>query len=254
VLLGGMVYPDVEWLRAICAAPADDPRPVFDVIPFHAYPDTWTPPDVTLERYLGRSFADGFVKSADALCRPKPIWINETGFATVPGRSEREQAACWMRAIATFAAEPRIEEIGIYEIKDLQPDRAAIGDTPNYHLGITRVDRARKMAFQTIAMLVRLIGTSPFTIGDAAASITAAGTDAVADVERHLLVLGDGSQLLVMWTRAAAAVVDVRLPRHAPRGSEYGLDGSAMREFRVNDDALAAVQLQPGEPRAFHLR
>jgi polysaccharide biosynthesis protein PslG len=254
VLLGGMVYPDTEWLRAICTVRDNEPAPAFDVIPFHAYPETWTPPDVTLDKYLGRSFADGFVKSADALCGPKPIWINETGFATVPGRTEREQAAWWIRAIATFAAEPRVEQIGIYEIKDLKPDRAAIGDTPNYHLGITHADRTRKMAFQTIATLVRIIGDTPFTIGDLAAPINIAATDSVADLERHVLLLGDGSQLLVLWTRAAAITAAVRLPRHATRGWEYGVDGNLTREFRVDDDALTGLELQPGEPQVFHLK
>ena len=254
VLLGGMVYPDAEWLRAICAVRDGEPTPAFDIIPFHAYPETWTPPDVTLDKYLGRSFGDGFVKSADALCGAKPIWINETGFATVPGRTEREQAAWWIRAIATFAAEPRIEEIGIYEIKDLKPDRAAIGDTPNYHLGITQVDRTRKMAFQTIAMLVRILANAPFTIEDSAAASAATATDSVNDVERHAFHLGDGSELLVLWTRGAAAAVAVRLPRHATRGWEYGVDGQMTRKFRVDDDALTGLQLQPGEPRVCHLK
>jgi hypothetical protein len=35
VLLGGMVFPDVNWLRAICGA--GGPGRLVDIIPFHAY-------------------------------------------------------------------------------------------------------------------------------------------------------------------------------------------------------------------------
>src|SRR5207237_2768580 len=130
----------------------------------------------------------------------------------------------------------------IYEIKDLKADRAAIGDTPNYHLGITHADRSRKMAFQTIATLVHIIGDAPFTIGDQAAPITAAAENR-ADVERHAFLLGDGSELLVLWTRAASVTADAALPRRATRGWEYDVDANLTREFRVDRDALTGLQL-----------
>jgi hypothetical protein len=110
------------------------------------------------------------------------------------------------------------------------------------------------MAFQTIATLVHIIGDAPFTIGDQAAPITVAATDSVADVERHAFLLGDGTELLVLWTRAASVTADVRLPRHATRGWEYGVEGHLTRKFRVNGDALTGLQLQPGEPRVFQLK
>ncbi len=70
------------------------------IVPFHAYPETWTPEGVRAENHLGPSFATGFVRTVDRSWGPKPIWINETGFATVEGRSERDQAESWSRAVA----------------------------------------------------------------------------------------------------------------------------------------------------------
>jgi len=96
VLLGGMVFPDETWIERVCAEGRSGR--FIDVIPFHAYPETWTPPEVDLERYLGSQFEDGFVRAVDRDCGRKPIWINEMGFATVGGRSQHEQADWWVRA------------------------------------------------------------------------------------------------------------------------------------------------------------
>jgi hypothetical protein len=109
------------------------------------------------------------------------------------------------------------------------------------------------MAFQTIATLVRIFGDAPFTIDEAATPITPEGT-AGNDLERHAFHLGDGSELLVLWTRAVAAAATVRLPRHAARATEYGVDGHVTGQFAVVDDALTDLQLLPGEPRVFSLK
>ncbi len=47
VLLGGMVFPDAEWTEHVCGDERN--RRSISVIPFHAYPETWTPPDVVVE-------------------------------------------------------------------------------------------------------------------------------------------------------------------------------------------------------------
>ncbi|MBA3961605.1 MAG: hypothetical protein H0X40_06860 [Chthoniobacterales bacterium] len=49
----------------------------------------------------------------------KPIWINEMGFATTKGRTEVDQANWFARAVSTFLATKLVQELGIYEIKDL---------------------------------------------------------------------------------------------------------------------------------------
>jgi hypothetical protein len=244
-----MVYPDVEWIRRICAH--DRIRRSCAIAPFHAYPETWTPPDVTVERYLGPTFGSGFVETLDAICGPKPIWINETGFATVEGRSERDQAEWWERAIATFASEPRVEEIGVYEIKDLSPDRPAIGGGPNYHLGITRADRTKKLAFYTIRRLVALLGGAAIAVGDAAA--TTASGEVPADVFVHAFARDDGGQVLFVWS-TQDTIVDVRLPREGSSATEYRMNGEADAPRALAGATLRKIALTPGDVRLFEIR
>jgi hypothetical protein len=179
----------------------------------------------------------------------KPLWINETGYATTPGRTETDQARWWVRAAATFAGEPRIEHIGIYEIKDLPADRPAIGDAPNYHLGLTRTNREKKLAFRTVARLVSMLGSSPITPHDEGVSITAVPSDA--DVYRHYLVRRDGRQLLFLWTRRSRAVVTVQLRSRASRVIEYAIDGTVARTSTIG--ALESIPLEPGDVRFFEI-
>ena len=170
ILAGGLTFPDVHWIENVCRDPLA--AGAFDVLPIHAYPETWTPPGVTVENYLGDGFDRDFGGAVDAACGPKKIWVNETGYATTDGRTEEQQAAWWARAIATFAGDRRVEQIGVYEIKDLRPDRPAIGGAPNYHLGLTRVDRSHKLAFATVRTLVALLGQNGVAVRDPGEYVT----------------------------------------------------------------------------------
>jgi polysaccharide biosynthesis protein PslG len=245
VILGGMVFPDSEWLEQICANGAA--RPLFDALPFHAYPETWTPPQVDLERYLGPQFQSGFVSAADANCGRRPIWINETGFATTEGVPEEAQARWWARAIATFASEPRIEQIGVYEIKDLAKEREAIGGTANYHLGLQRVDRSKKPAFATVRMFVDLLRDS-FDVQTAA--VRSIGGSADAEIFAKGFLLEDGRQLLVLWAKRAAARLSVS-PDVPGRIVRERLLSGETRE--VDATALNDISLEPGAVRLFEL-
>jgi polysaccharide biosynthesis protein PslG len=64
ILLGGMVWPDLDWLEVACGTG----RASFDVLPFHAYPETWTPDSITVENYLGPGYRAGFLPEADQQC------------------------------------------------------------------------------------------------------------------------------------------------------------------------------------------
>jgi hypothetical protein len=247
LLLGGMVFADEEWIEAVCEGDRSGDR--VDVIPFHAYPETWTPADVTVETYLGPSFESGFVETADAACGRKPIWINEMGYATTPGRTETEQAHWWARAIATFAAEPRIEHIGIYEIKDAPRDRPVIGDAPNYYLGLTDATRRKKLAFGTVQRLVSMLGHQTMTPSNP--PITVMGGDGSAKVHRHLFTRLDGRRFLFLWTRAGDAIVDVQIGGPSRGAIEYGIDGRVAGRVSVADGWLRNVPLRSGTVRIF---
>ena len=257
VLLGGLVWPDVEWVETVCETSGNAVR--IDVIPVHAYPETWTSDSVTVETYLGQDYAQHFLPAVDRACGPKPIWINETGFATAKGRTERDQAAWWARAIATFAATPRVEHIGIYEIKDLRPGSDVIGDPENFHLGITRADRTKKLAFSTVKLLAGLL-SGPLTVANGDVQVTpAAAAGAPPDAgepgarppDVHLFRRPDGRQVLVAWVRRGArpARVDLTLTRPGGSATEYALDGTPSVRSGFDGRVLRDVELVPGEVR-----
>jgi hypothetical protein len=213
VLLGGVAGTDAEWLRGVCAAAAD----AFDVAPFHAFPESRTREVTTVERYLDEGYAA--FREAARQCGNKPVWINETGFATVPGTNERDQAGWWARAIATFAAAPGVTHLGIAAIRDRPADLAAAGDDPDRHLGLLRTDRTSKLAHATVRTLVALMSGS-VRVDDGAVEVTGP------PVRRHLFTHPDGRRILFVWNEVDRPVtVDVRLDRPFGAAREHRLDG-----------------------------
>lgn len=242
VFPGGLVWPDTEWIETVCAAATD----AVDVIAVHAYPGTWTPDSVTVENYLGRAYVDEFLPAAHDACGVEEIWINEAGFATTAGRSEREQAVWWARAIATFLSAPAVTHIGIYEIRDLEAGREVIGDAANYHLGITRVDGTPKLAYHTIALLVRLLGPRIRIVN---AAVQSHGT-----VHHRLFERPDGVRVLVAWSLAGERAVTLRLDRPAAAMLRYDLDGRIIEERRVGTDRIGPADLRQGDVWIIELR
>lgn len=217
VLIGGTVWPDSDWLEAACVTHGN--AAAFDVAPFHAYPETW-PDTLALEAYLDENYRRWYLEAVDSSCGGKPVWINEAGFATIPGRTEAQQARWWARAFAVFFAAPRVEHIGVYEIRDLQRDSDVIGETPNYYLGLLRADGTPKLAFKTVAMLARLFDADSLTVMDHALEPAAA-----AGLYRHLFLMPGGRRLLFAWGVDGPLVVT--LPTAGSRAVRYGLDGTS---------------------------
>jgi polysaccharide biosynthesis protein PslG len=248
VLLGGMVWPDLEWLEGTC----EEGHASFDVLPFHAYPETWTPDSVTVETYLGSDFKREFLDPADEQCGMKPVWINETGFATTPGKTERQQADWWVRAFATFLSARRVEHIGIYEIKDQRQDTPVIGDAPNYYLGLLKVDRTPKLAFHTVKMLVRLFGTDSITVADDQLAVEVR-QGAPGKLHHHLFLRPDGTQLIFVWSRGSSPTVDLGLARSGRRVVSYSLDGKGTRWRQFDGRVIQGVELTAGAARVFEV-
>jgi hypothetical protein len=248
VLLGGLVWPDAGWLDAVCA----DGRAPFDVLPFHAYPETWTPDSVTVENYLGTAYGKDFLPRADQQCGRRPIWMNEVGFATTPGKTERQQAEWWARAFATFLAAPRVEHIGIYEIRDQLQGTAVIGDAPNYYLGLVRTDGTRKLAFDTVKLLVRLFGSDSIAVADRELRVRVTGGQA-GKLYHHLFIRPDRTQLVFVWDRGGDPTVDLELRRAGNRVTAYDLDGSATAWEDTDGRVIRGVKLAGGGVRVFQV-
>jgi hypothetical protein len=246
VLFGGIVYPDVGWIDRACGVAGAGAA--FAVLPIHAYPESWLPPDVTVENYLDQLTA--FLPTADRACGRKPIWINEAGFPTDAARSERDQAYWWVRAVATFLSHPRVEHIGVYEIKDLAPGQQTIGDAINYHLGITRADRTPKIAFYTIDLLTDLLSTPTISVDDDDVRVVA-GADGAGDLHYHLLTRTDGDRVLFVWDRKSSRTLNLSVPG-VQSSVEFDVDGRPLG-YDLDAAVLSHLTLTAGVPRVFRL-
>jgi polysaccharide biosynthesis protein PslG len=212
----------------------------FDILPFHAYPETWTPDTVTVENYLGLGLE--FVQQADHLCGRKPIYINEAGFATSPGKSEQQQANWWARAFATFLAEPRVEHLGIYEIRDQKLGSPVIGDTNSY-LGLVRRDGHRKLAFNTVKSLVRLFGSDSITVADRELRVIT-GAGRTGQLHQHLFIRPDGHLLIFLWNTSDSSTVNVEVPTKVRRVTSYTLDGRGSAWANFMGRTIRGIKLE----------
>jgi hypothetical protein len=247
ILLGGLVFPDHEWLRTLVE---DGHARYYDITSFHAYPETWTAHDVVVENYLNADYRV-FVNHNRILGEAEPIWINEMGFAATPDKSEAEQANWWARAVSTFAADPDIEHIGIYEIKDLPPYKEAIGDTKNYHLGITRADRTKKLAFHTLTLLNDLLAGVVTVAGNEASVIVIRGE--AKELYWRLFKRPSGKQVLFVYDKAASPTVNVTLRIPGSTASRYELNGTATPHADFDGRVLRGIQLRRGEVAIFRI-
>ena len=162
VILGGLVFPEFEFIDALCNTFGHGSK--FDVVPHHEYPETWSRNNVNVENTLDDQYNDWWVPTVKNDCGGQPLWINEMGFAAPwEGTTEEDQAVWWVRAFATFLADPHIEHLGIYEIKDLEGDEVIGGDA-NFHLGLTYADRTKKLAFYTVDTLTDLFDVGTITV------------------------------------------------------------------------------------------
>ncbi len=228
VLPGSLGWPDTEWVASICRAAR------VDIVPFHAYPETG-PDSVDVERFLDRGYRDSFLPAVRARCGDRPIWINATGFATTGGRSERDQANWWVRAFATFLADPHVRHLGIYAIRDLR-----------------RRDGTPKLAFHTVDLRTDLLDAGRLTVADAELDVrVTAGTAAA--LYHHLFVRPDGRQVLLAWDRRGSPALDITLARRGARVTEYTLDGRPISFPRFDGRTLRRVRLVAGHARIFEI-
>jgi hypothetical protein len=252
--MGGMVYPDAAWVKEACDEFGNGGN--LDIIPFHAYPETWTEKNIVLENYLDQGypnhFQGTFVPWADQYCGRKAIWINEAGYANTPGKTETDQANWWARAFATFLASPRIEHLGIYQIKERKHSETVIGGGENYYLGISRPDRTRKMAFFTIKRLIQLFNVGTITVADKELEVDVTAGK-MGQLYHHLFIRPDGNQVLIVWDKQGSPTLRLR-PRPGAMVTEYALDGSPSPFRPYDGKVLDKVKLTPGLVRIFEIK
>ncbi len=248
VILGGFVLPDADWLRSITQS---GHARYYDITAFHAYPETWSEADVFVENYLTGRYRE-FLAYNRHPGEGEPVWINEMGFATTADRTERDQANWWARAVSTFLAEAEVQHIGVYEIKDLPIGKDAIGDAKNHHLGLTRTDRTKKLAFYTVAMLKNLLGSASIepSTGDLSVAVSDGNER---DLHAHLFRRSDGKQILFLWKKAGNATVRVRLSRPGGSAVQYDLTGRPQPYNAFDGRTLDHVMLAAGNVSIFQI-
>jgi polysaccharide biosynthesis protein PslG len=233
VIAAGLVWPDAPWMATVCESAGG--RGSVDAVAVHSYHETWTPGAETVETFGGPSWRSGFLSTLDEACGSTPVWVNEAGFATANGHTERDQALWWARAVATYAATPRVTQIGVYEIKDLRSNDPIIGEAENRHLGISDTARRPKTAFFTVQRLVSLLA-GQITVLDAELrvverssvdSLHGGTTPDSGHAIVHAFGRPDGRQVVIAWVPkgVSARRVTITLPRAGRRATAYSLDG-----------------------------
>lgn len=248
VFPGGPASADAGWMAHACAAAR--PHGGIAVAAVHAYPETWAADSVTVEGWLDAGFRDNYLARMSEACGPVPVWINEAGFATGKGATEHDQAAWWVRAVGSWLALPRVEHIGIGQLRDATPGRRAIGDAASPHRGLLTADGRPRLAFSTVRMLVSLFDTGRLTVADG--ELVAQPRDSAgARTYQHLFVRPDGRQVLVAWSVGGTASMAYLIPRGGRAARAYALDGTDMPWSSFDGRTLDDVALVPGTPRVF---
>ncbi|MBA3916202.1 MAG: hypothetical protein H0X25_20635 [Acidobacteriales bacterium] len=242
VILSGFVFPDYDWLSATCEDFGNGST--FDVAPFHAYPETWE--DSTVETYLDDQYYDYYVPELERRCSGQAVWVNELGFATTKGKTEQQQSYWWARAFATFLADSKIQQLGVYQVRDVPPGQGVIGSDANYHLGITTVHRKPKLAYYTLGMLVGLLPPGEITTADGELDVHVTSGKEV-EPYFHLLRRKDGHQILFVYDKGGRAAFSIGVSSQGSSAFFYSLDGTRKKFPSFDGTTLRNVQLVPGE-------
>ena len=161
-------------------------------------------------------------------------------------RSERAQANWFARAASTFLADPHIEHLGFYELRDLPRSSAALGDDANYYLGLLHTDGTKKLAFSTVDLITDLLDVGTLVVADREAAVTVTG-GAAGDLYHHLFLRPDSRQVLFVYDMRAAPTISVSLQRPGRRATAYALDGTSTPFPAFDGTTLSNIALSPGE-------
>ena len=249
VILGGLAEPDYQWIQKLTQSGY---ARYYDILAFHSYAETWSSTDMVVEKFLGRDYRSHFLADQKQYGEGEPIWINEMGYATTPGRTEEDQANWWARAVSTFLAEPEIEHIGVYEVKDLDPGIEAIGDNKNYYLGLTYKDRTKKLAFHTVDLLTDLLDTGTLTIADPEVQVIA-DNESTKYLYYHLFKRPDGAQVLFVWDRVRNPTLTIKLKTPGSSAEHYSLAGEAAPYAAFDGTTLKDIRITAGNVQIFRI-
>lgn len=256
IIMGGLTGPDTGFLEAMFEAGLEDR---FHIMPVHSYHESWS--SAAVESYI-KPWGTDFDYMAEVLAeqgRGQPIWLNEIGYPTIGEQTEYDQASFIRRAVGTLIATEKISLISWYEIKDLPQDfhLGVIGDSNNYHLGLTTVDRTPKLGFYTYQNIVSLLNHENLILwGD---DITFVGHEPGSQKQRIYLHgferESDGHLILFAWLYGPKkeTIVDVTLPEGVQSITEYALDGTPSVYSDFQENQVLNLHLVQDGPRLFEI-
>ena len=256
VIMGGLTWPNDAWVEEVLHQLGPD---ALDVLPIHSYAESWSASSV--ESYInwwGSDF-DLIASILEEKGKRQPIWLNEIGYPTIRDKTELDQARFIRRAVVTLMATKQISLISWYEIKDLRQDThlGVIGDSNNYHLGITYWDRTKKLGFHTLQDLVKELNDTPLTYMKDEIRFTEVDPgDPEPVVYLHAFRREeDGKVFLFAWLYGPyeEVKVNIELPGDVREAIEHRLDGTLQTVDGIEGNELQAVRLVRDDARLFEL-
>lgn len=223
--LGGLVWAHYE---AIAACTNGTIETNYEIVNLHDYRETWPRTDA-LEGTFDSQYSAWFVPCIQNQGQGEPIWFNECGYST-EGRTEADQANWHARAVFYLLADAtsldKVQHYTCYEIKDLDPNTPAIGDTNNYHLGISTYTRVPKVAYYTMKVLHGFFNGKTVTASDSKVVLTVtSGRKGV--TYKHFLVDSTGAAYLIVYDKTKSPTYRANITNSpAQTCVKYALDGT----------------------------
>lgn len=154
-VLGGMIPVDPEWLRLMKSYGVLDN---VDSIGIHGFPEMWWPDAPNWDWYSHWSGWESKVEQMKSIAPNHPVWITETGLATVDLKTrERKYHDVQIQMLLDAAAAPA-ERVYWYSTVDLNPQLDAIEgfhvDENEYHLGLVEFNGRLKPAYHAFRHLM----------------------------------------------------------------------------------------------------
>ncbi len=256
VLMGGITWPNDKYVEFFLDLGLSSS---FDVVPVHSYHESWN--TAAVESYL-TAWGSPFGDIANVLATKgdgQPIWMNEIGYPTIGNKTELDQARFIRRATSTLMSTGELSLISWYEIKDLPRDfhLGVIGDDVNYHLGLTHVDRTKKLGFYTYQNIVSLFNDHKFTFlgSDITFSEDTPGRNPARIYVHGFEREADGAILLFAWLYGpqSESDVEITLPGNVHSVVEYDYDGTAIQFDDFSGDTMS-MNLTMDHARLFEIR
>lgn len=155
-VLGGMIPVDPHWLALMKRW---DAFQHFDAIAIHGFPGMWWTDAPNWDWHRDwRGWPDK-VQHLAAHTEGRPVWVTETGLATVaPGRRDEALLEAQGDRLRDVALTCPAERMYWYSLIDLDPALEAIEgfhvDENEYHLGLVRADGRPKPAYELMRTLL----------------------------------------------------------------------------------------------------